>query len=283
MDFVAIDVETANASQSSICQIGIAEFRNGQLANTWKSYVNPETHFDAFNIDIHGITPDMVKDAPTFLQLKLPIYRYLKNKTVVCHTLFDQKAIHQAAEKHQVKIPECQWLDSCFVARKAWFNDMESFSLKNVSEFLGFEFQHHDALEDAKAAGNIIIKAIEKTGRNINDWLDYKPKKAFQKMPTKVNREANPDGILFGEVIVFTGELSLSRENAADIASHAGCRVDANITKRTTALVVGIQNMQLIVADKSSKHLKAEEYIKKGQNIKIIIEQDFIAMLDFKL
>lgn len=281
MDFVAIDVETANADQSSICQIGIAEFRNGQCANTWKTYVNPETEFDDFNIDIHGITPEMVKDAPTFIQLKLPIYRYLKNKVVVCHTLFDQKAIHKAAQMNGVQIPECKWLDSHFVAKRTWFNDLDSFGLKNVSAFLGFTFNHHDALEDAKAAGNIIVQASAMTGNSLNDWLNIAPKKIAY--PQIIKKEANPEGVLFGEVVVFTGELSLSREQAANLAAYMGCKVDANITKKTTILVVGIQNPNLIVADKSTKHIKAEEYIKKGQNIRILIEQDFLEIIEISI
>jgi hypothetical protein len=39
MEFVAIDVETANADMASICQIGIAEFKDGTLAEEWKTYV----------------------------------------------------------------------------------------------------------------------------------------------------------------------------------------------------------------------------------------------------
>ena len=35
MNFLAIDIETANADYSSICQIGIAEFENGQVVNSW--------------------------------------------------------------------------------------------------------------------------------------------------------------------------------------------------------------------------------------------------------
>ena len=41
MDFVVIDVETANADLSSICQVGIASFRDGRLADSWVSLVEP--------------------------------------------------------------------------------------------------------------------------------------------------------------------------------------------------------------------------------------------------
>ncbi len=55
MKFLALDVETANADYSSICQIGIAEFENGKVINTWSSLINPESYFDPFNVSIHGI------------------------------------------------------------------------------------------------------------------------------------------------------------------------------------------------------------------------------------
>jgi len=46
MDFVALDVETANADLSSICQIGIATFRDGKLADSYVSLVDPDDYFD---------------------------------------------------------------------------------------------------------------------------------------------------------------------------------------------------------------------------------------------
>jgi DNA polymerase-3 subunit epsilon len=64
MDFVALDVETANADCSSICQIGIAGFKGGRLNEEWSTLVNPEEDFDPFNVLIHGITKEMVEDSP---------------------------------------------------------------------------------------------------------------------------------------------------------------------------------------------------------------------------
>lgn len=74
--FYVIDVETANAGYSSICQIGIAEFTNGNLTDKWETLINPEDYFDGMNISIHGIDKKMVENAPTFKQ----IYPKLKEK-----------------------------------------------------------------------------------------------------------------------------------------------------------------------------------------------------------
>ena len=64
MNFVAIDVETANADMASICQIGIAKFENGVLVEEWVSLINPEDYFHFINVDIHGIGESDVADEP---------------------------------------------------------------------------------------------------------------------------------------------------------------------------------------------------------------------------
>ena len=56
MEFVAIDVETANADMGSICQIGLARFVDGQLASEWCTLVDPEDYFDGVNISVHGLS-----------------------------------------------------------------------------------------------------------------------------------------------------------------------------------------------------------------------------------
>jgi DNA polymerase-3 subunit epsilon len=93
-------------------------------------------------------------------------------------------------------------------------------------------------------------------------------------------RDGNPDGELFGEILVFTGMLSISRNEAADAAAAAGCRVDGGVTKHTTMLVVGDQDLRKLAGhEKSSKHLKAEQLIAKGQHIRILGESDFMRIV----
>lgn len=72
----------------------------------------------------------------------------------------------------------------------------------------------------------------------------------------------------------------MSRPEAADLASVAGCQVDAGVTKKTTILVVGNEDIKHLAGHtKSIKHRKAEELIKNGQNIRIIGESDFKALI----
>lgn len=274
MEFVAIDVETANADMASICQIGLAKYRDAQLIDEWSSLINPEDYFNFINVDIHGITEEDVEDAPTLSEVVAELIRFLSNSVCVSHTHFDRVSIGRAFEKYSIDPIETVWLDSARVARRTWKECSRSgYGLANVCKIIGYQFKHHDALEDAKASGQVLIAAIEKTGFDIEAWL----KRVNQPIdPDHSKREGNPDGELYGEVLVFTGALGIPRREAADLAARIGCTVASGVTKKTTLLVVGDQDVtKLAGKTKSSKHLKAEQLIVKGQGIRVIKESDF--------
>ena len=69
MDFVALDVETANADLASICQIGTATFQQGKIIDEFSTLIDPEDYFDPMNVYIHGITEDDVRNAPSYAQI----------------------------------------------------------------------------------------------------------------------------------------------------------------------------------------------------------------------
>jgi DNA polymerase III subunit epsilon len=280
MEFTAIDVETANPDFSSICQIGVAEYAAGVLVGEWETYIDPEDYFDEVNIGIHGITEEMVKGSPTIAQCKDQVHRLLNGRVCVCHTHFDRTAIRQASEKCCITLPNCTWLDSASVARRTWREFAHrGYGLSNLSEFLGYEYKAHDALEDAKAAANVVLRAAEVTGLDIEGWL-RRVCQPIDMGDKSIRRAGNQDGHLYGEVVVFTGRLSLPRCEAADLAAKVGCRVDSGVTRETTVLVVGDQDIrQLAGHEKSSKHRKAEALIGSGQSIRIVRESDFAQLV----
>ena len=277
MEFVAIDVETANADMASICQIGIAQFKGGTLAEEWKTYVDPQDHFDGINMSIHGIDEDVVAGSPTFAMLADSLISRLSGRIIVTHTAFDRVALHRAGTKYKIPPLSCSWLDTACVARRAWTEFSKSgYGLASICASIGYNFKHHDALEDAKAAGNILIAAMTHTGLDLDAWLTRVRQPIDLQLLQPSTREGNPDGELCGEVIVFTGALTIPRREAADIAASIGCDVEASVTKRTTLLVVGDQDVQRLAGhEKSSKHRKAEQFIQAGQPIRILRETDF--------
>ena len=280
MDFVAVDVETANADLSSICQIGIASFRNGELAESWVSLVDPEDYFSAINVSVHGIDNYQVKGAPTWNGVFPQVASRLQGKITVCHTPFDRAALARACERYCLAGCECTWLDSARVARRAWPEFSRSgYGLSNIAAHFAVDYKAHDALEDARCAGLLLLKAISETGLSLEEWL-VRVEKPIGETGHGHRRDGNPDGELSGQTLVFTGSLSIPRYEAADLAAAAGCRVDDGVTKHTTMLVVGDQDLRMLAGhEKSAKHLKAEQLISKGQPIRILGESDFIRVL----
>ncbi len=280
MNFIAIDVETANADMASICQIGIAVFSENELVDEWVTLINPEDYFHPINIDIHGINELDVENAPTFPEIPDTLLGFLKDTIVVCHTHFDRVSISRTFCKHGIEMTEVSWLDSAKVSRRTWPEfSKKGYGLKNVAKHIGYDFKHHDALEDAKASGHILLEAMRVSNLSISDWKIRATKPINLGSPASgsdVKRDGNPQGLLYGEVIVFTGALVVPRKEAADFAANIGCKVAPSVTKKTTLLVVGDQDLsKLSGKEKSSKHLKAEALISKGQSIRILKESDF--------
>ncbi len=172
LTFNAIDVETANADPSSICQIGIVHFCDGKIQDRLSILVNPEERFNSVNIGIHGIDEAAVKDSGSFPEVHGELRRRLDGTVLVSHTGFDRRAIEGAARKYRLKRIQVSWLDSSVIARRAWPSEYgRRWSLASVAGGLGIRFRHHDAVEDARAAGEVVLHACRHTGLDINGWL----------------------------------------------------------------------------------------------------------------
>ena len=237
-------------------------FRARPAFSEWYSLIDPGDYFDPVNVSIHGIDESMVLGAPVYKEISGVIEQLLRDATVVTHTHFDRVAMHQAANRWTIEPPCCTWLDSARVARRTWAECARSgYGLADVCRLIGYEFQHHNALEDAKAAGHVLLAAMEETGLDLEGVL----RRVRQPIDpsngssgSAIRREGNPDGPLFGEVVVFTGALEIPRREAADLAAAVGCEVAQGVTKATTLLVVGDMDVKRLAGyEKSSKHRKA--------------------------
>ena len=120
LTFNAIDVETANADPSSICQVGIVRIRAGAIKEQLSFLVNPEQRFNPVNVGIHGIDDNAVKDSATLPQVAARLRRMLEGKVLVSHTAFDRAALDWAMDRYGLQTIRATWLDSAMIARRAW-------------------------------------------------------------------------------------------------------------------------------------------------------------------
>ena len=286
--FNVIDVETANSDWSSVCQIGLVQVRNGRIEDTWETLVNPEEWFDPWNVSVHGITSEAVKAAPTLPEVERDLYRRLRDSVLVSHTAFDRVAMERVMDKYHLPRLGVVWLDSARIVRRAWPEKFgqRGYGLSSVANDLEISFRHHDALEDALAAAKIVLRACEDTGLDIEAWL-YRVESRIQQgkhlrsvRHESFSKDGNPEGQLFGEVVVFTGSLNLPREKVTHLAAYAGCKVRTTISRRTSMLVVGLQDRKRLNGyEKSSKHRKAEQLMSEGVDIQILSESDFLRVI----
>ena len=277
--FIALDVETACSDVASICQIGLACVQADNQIQTFSMLVNPGTRFDPFNIQLHGIGPDHVTDAPRFpdaLGMLLPL---LTRHHLVQHSNFDKQAVNAACGFCGISQPELRWSDSVTIARRAWpeLKGNGGHGLANLKRTLNLHFHHHDAGEDARAAALVVLHAEIRLAVTFDELVLPVTKSRFA---TKSLPPANPSGPLAGAVAVFTGSLSISREDATDLAARFGMEVKAGVTKQTTHLIVGDQDLSVLGGHvKSSKHRKAEEMRDTGHPIRIMGETEFKALM----
>ena len=174
LTFNAIDVETANRTRASICQIGIAQVQVGKISRAASFLINPEEPFESFQTSLHGINEEAVSEAETMLSIHPKLYRLIERTPLASHSPFDKQALEKAASKYGLTMPQIKWLDTGRVARSAWPDryDGSSWGLKKIATDLGIEFLHHDAAEDARAAAEILLQACRHTGLDVDDWLE---------------------------------------------------------------------------------------------------------------
>lgn len=182
--FVAIDFETA--TWGSACAIGLAHFEDGVKINERYTLINPQIsarRWDYGAIRVHGIRPNDVIDSPTFADIWPELIHYAACYPLVAHNAnFDIGVLRAELERSNLASPSIRYGCSMQLARSAWpkrrLKDLEdatvaelraapeNHKLNTLSEFLEIELDHHNALSDAVACGEITVRAVEQLGEN---------------------------------------------------------------------------------------------------------------------
>lgn len=306
LNFTAIDFETANSYRGSPCAVGIVKVRDGMVVHEQSLLVQPPMNvssFSPFNIGIHGITPTMVANAPQWSEVLPAMMDVIDGDVVVAHNAaFDTGVIRDACNADGIDWPELEFLCTLVLSRAAF--SLPSYRLPFVTEACGFPLvDHHNALADAQAVVGIIqdLAAKSKTATVHDLATAYKVRLGRMHAGTyrwavsissssgtsnlalkEANPDADPDGYLYGRVVVFTGGLEIMvRQTAWDEVVRVGGVPEENTTKRTNVLVIGgLRPEQLKPgATLSRKAQKAFELQDAGQEIELMTEADFLQVI----
>lgn len=158
MDVVAIDFETANNRADSACQLAAVVVRDSQIVSEHSWLIRPpRMYFSPRNIAIHGIRPEDVVQAPTMEQLWCELSEIVNGQILVAHNArFDIGVLVASLTAFDVACPALQFTCTRMLARAAW-PGRSGYGLKPLGDWLGIQFQHHDALEDARCCAKIAL------------------------------------------------------------------------------------------------------------------------------
>ncbi len=142
--FVVFDVETTGliASQSRVIEIGAVKFRNGAVLERRNWLIKPNIPIPVKVQDIHGITPDMVSNAPPFVAVYPEFAAFTSNTILLAHNArFDHDFMAEELTRNQLPFPAAPILDTIPLF-KSWHPELRSYSLHYLTETLT---PNHDA------------------------------------------------------------------------------------------------------------------------------------------
>ena len=160
LNFTAIDFETANASPSSPCAVGLVKVSGGKIIDSYQTLIQPPYPHDWFepgNIKIHGIKPSDVVSAPSWETALGEMIEFISGDDLMAHNAgFDMGVLLASIQTIDAEIPDLRYGCSLLMARKTY--TLESYRLNQVAYAIGHEeFDHHDALADSDACARIVI------------------------------------------------------------------------------------------------------------------------------
>ncbi len=160
MDFMAMDFETANYKRYSACSLALVMVRNSQIVDEYYTLIQPETDFFWKNIQIHGIHPQDVIDAPKFPEIWQSIQKYYgRDHLVVAHNAnFDNSVLSSCLDYYG--LDPIHYLSLCTVkSSRKFYPEIANHRLNTVCDYLQIPLNHHhDALEDSRACANILLQ-----------------------------------------------------------------------------------------------------------------------------
>ena len=155
--YVAFDVETPNSRNDRMSAIGVVVLEDGVETSHLYTLVDPETGFDAFNIQLTGITPRMVRGKPTFPVL-WELLRPMLEKGILCahNAPFDLGVLGRCLQDYGIEWkPWGNYVCTCQIGRRL-LPDAPNHRLDTLAQRLGLPLNHHNALSDARACAGLL-------------------------------------------------------------------------------------------------------------------------------
>ena len=276
--FVALDLETMTAERTSACAIGLVQVDNGVISQKFYSLIKPiPDSRENNNSHVHGITPEMVRNAPT-IEMLFPFIRdFIGYNPIVCHNAaFDMDVLKQCMDYHGLSGIN---LTACLCTYELTGLALD----KACAKYKIPLHTHHDALDDAIACAKVFLafrgeKCLEPSpGVSIKDiQASLAGRKYEHATLVPIDDESVDDKStpFFHAKVVVTGTFTSfpNRNKIGKALQFLGADINTSISKKTNIVVMG-ENAG------PSKIAKVESLIEDGYEIRIIEEDELEAYI----
>ncbi len=166
-EYCVFDIETTGLSYRTekITEIGAIKIKNGEIIDTFETFVNPEKPIPYEVIKVTHITDDMVRDADTIETVLPKFLEFAGDSVIVAHNAnFDMGFIRHFADLQGLKINNT-YIDTLALARDM-FPEYKKFKLGVIADNLSIRVDvAHRALDDVKT----LVKVFEVMLRNLKE------------------------------------------------------------------------------------------------------------------
>ena len=159
-EIVCFDIETTGlkVTQEAITEIGAVRLRNGEIVETFQTFVDPERRLTPEIIGLTGITDDMLRGAPKLKDALTAFLAFAGNAPLAAHNAeFDISFIRAGCQKCGIPF-EPTYIDTLILAQNL-LPGLGKYKLDIVAEHLQLpQFNHHRASDDAVPVAQMLTK-----------------------------------------------------------------------------------------------------------------------------
>ena len=148
---IVLDTETTGLdyTREKMVEFAAVRLENGKIKDKFETMINPEQHIRKSSIAIHGITQEMVEDAPTEQEVMPKIMEFIGDYPIVAHNaIFDFCFINEASKRVFGKEIENERIDTQQMFKEI-YPELETHGLHALTEKFNVELvNHHRAMGD---------------------------------------------------------------------------------------------------------------------------------------
>ena len=168
-EIVCFDIETTGlkVQREAITEIGAVVLKNGEITETFQTFVNPGRRLTPEIIGLTGITDAMLADAPSLKEALTAFLQFVNGRVLAAHNAeFDISFIRAGCRKVGLEF-EPTYIDSLILAQNL-LPELHKYKLDIVAEHLDLPaFNHHRASDDAGMVGYMLVPFFEKMRREL--------------------------------------------------------------------------------------------------------------------